>query len=207
MTNRMKGLGLACRYSCNCGHAEMYGIADKLRAFGINGSSKESVIQMLSLLDSRDYYEAIAKENGIRDPFNIQVVSYYWKGTPKLTGELWHNFTTLVPIIKLHSRHIRTDMADQCFVHKATVVGENGGKIVVEYLPVIIKDGKLVLKEKPIKKEVESLLAHPSKVGDFVSIHYSAAVEKLEPEDAKTLLGVTYRSLSKFNTIRRSTKF
>jgi len=201
---RMKGLRLASRYSCVCEHARLYRIARNLKLFATNGSAEEKIIQMLSMLDSKDYYDEIGQKNDIGDPFDIRIVSYYWRGVPKLKGDLWHNFTVLLPIIKLHISHIQPEMVDDCLVHWAKVVEVNGSKINVEYHPMEVKDNKLIVGDKHIRKDVESLMTHMPKVGDLVTIHFSTAVESLEPRDANILLSITRRSLKKFNSLRES---
>jgi hypothetical protein len=204
---KMRGLRLACLYSCSCEHARMYGFADRLKKFSLAGEGDEDeIIQMLSRLDSRDYYSLIAKKNQIRDPFDIRVVSYYWRGVPQLKGNLWHNITTLIPIIKLNLQRIRSEMVDECFVQRARVLRVEGSQLIVEYNPVIVKDGSLALTQKTLEKKVENLIPNYSivsfEVGDNISIHFSTAVEKLAPFDANILSAITLRSLSLFNRFR-----
>lgn len=201
----MRGLRLACRYSCACEHARMYGFTEKLRTFSSGDLDETEAIKMLSELDSKPFYDLIAEKNKIQDPFDIRVVSYYWRGVPELNGGLWHNFTTLLPIRKLHSSHIHPDMVNDCFVHRGKVLAISS-KLTIEYFPVVIEQGNLGLSKKAAEREVENLMPHTPKTGDIVAIHFSTAVEKLAPSDANILTAVTHRSLAKFNASRARPK-
>jgi len=195
----MKGLRLACRYSCACEH----GFADDLRCFCSNGDIDEGrVMDLLSILEPKKFYDLIAQKNKI-DSFDIRVISYYWRGVPtELKGGIWHNLTTLFPIANLAIGQIRPGMVDECFIHPAKVLEVRNRKLVVEYFPVAVDGENLILSKKPKKREVENLGLNYLKHGDIVAIHFSVAAEKLEPNDANVLTALTHRSINRFNTIR-----
>jgi len=208
---RMRGLQLACRYSCQCEKAENLGFKNALKSFGSsNGSSEideKSIMSFLSHLEPRKYYDEIAQKNGIKSPFDIRVVKSYWRGVPELKGNLWHNLTTLFPIANLAIGQIRPKMVDECFVHPAQIIEVKGKKLLVEYSPVVIKDKELALSDKTTEKEIESIgYSNGFKKNDWVSMHFGIAVENLEPHDAASLLGISHKALDAFNSNRSSRK-
>ncbi len=201
-----EGLQLACRYSFNCQHAKHFGMAERLREFSLGNLKEDSARNILERFDSYRFYKTIAEINGVEDPFDQRVISYYWRGRPKLDGELWHNFTTLMPISNLPSEHIDVNLVDDCFVHQAVVNGIFPDRVVVKYFPVEIRDKKLVLAERPNQKEVKNIFFAKLKAGDPVTIHFSHIIEKLDIVDARAVTVLTHRSLDKFNKLRARNK-
>lgn len=206
-SKRMLGLKLACRYSL-CEKAENYGFKNILRSFCLNGSSGEIdtkvIMSFLSQLEPKKYYEQIAEKNGIRSPFDIQIIRSYWRGVPKLKGGIWHNLTTLFPISNLAISQIRPEMVDECFVHPARIVGVKKTKLVVEYSPIVVRNHELAISDRTTRKEVERIGdLNGFKKDDWIAMHFSLAVEKLEPHDTIVLLGLSHNALNRFNSIRR----
>lgn len=199
------GLQLACRYSFNCQHATHFGVSDKLKEFALGKSKAEETIRnILERLDSYRFLRIIAEANGFENPFDPQVISYYWRGTPELEGELWHNFTTLLPIFRLPAEKISAEMIDECVVHSAVVLKTSSNRtiVTVRYFPIEIRKGKIAVAKNPKQKEVENIFFAGLKTGDIITIHFSKIVEKVKMMDVGALTALTNRSLGKFNRLR-----
>jgi hydrogenase maturation factor len=196
---KMDGLKLASMYSYNCENAHLYGFSQQLKDFaeGKNADARK-IRHCLTNLDGYKFCEIIAKTNKIEDPFDPRVISYYWKGIPDLRGELWHNYTTLIPILKMPMQYIFADIVDKCFVQPAIVMGSSEKSFLVKYAPVIKTEIKLVIGEE-IEKTINGSLFFKATPGDFITIHYSSAIEKIDAEESHVLSQVINRSLEKFN--------
>ncbi len=119
----MTGPLLAATFSFGCGMANELGITPLLKDYVLSGGkscSEEQIKQALKKLASYFYYSAIAKANGISDPFDLQVVRAHWIG-----NELLDKVTQK---------------------HAAMVIGEERAShdpiILVYYLGALIKTGK-----------------------------------------------------------------
>ncbi|MCX6731482.1 MAG: DUF6390 family protein [Candidatus Parcubacteria bacterium] len=197
------GIQLACRYSFNCQHATHFGISERLKELSSGRLKEEGVARnLLEKLTSYRFFKVIAEINGIEDPFDPRVISYYWRGEPELEGELWHNFTTLLPIVRLPAEKISAEMVDECLIHSAVVSKTFPGKIVVNYFPVEIRNGKIAVAKKSKQKEVENVFLGGLKKNDIVTIHFSKVIERIGIIDVGTLTALTNRSLEKFNRLR-----
>ena len=198
---KVEGLRLACRYSLNCENARPF--RKKIRDFLIGKQEPmetEEIKVILSKLDSYKYYLAISKMNRIINPLDRIVVSHYWKGTPRLSGNLWHNYTTLIPILNMPAGLIKTEIVDECLVHPAKIKEKDGNILTVRY-PRISKtrNGLELPKKRFYEKEVLDFTGEDVKKGDYVTIHFSTAVEKINADEFKNLLKTTYLSLKVFN--------
>lgn len=200
----MNGLILACMYSCNCEKALIYNISGELQKFISEQKQPEQIKRKLKSLESYKFYQTIAKLNTIDDPFDWQVVSYYWKGAPELRKrkEIWHNRTTLLPLIKIPMEYIETKLINKCFIHPAKVVKVGKKELIVEYRPIIKKENKLTLSPKPIKEKVKNKFKKNIAVGSYLTIHFSSAIETISYQEYQNLIKISCRSLQKFNSER-----
>lgn len=200
--NILEGLKLDAKYSYNCENARRFNFSDELISFIEGREGVKKIKNILSKLEHFKFREDIAKINKIGDSSDPQVVSHYWKGTPIMAGELWHNYTTLIPILKMPSEFINPKIVDDCLVHPTEIVAAKKN-LIVKYRPVIKKDGKLSLDEKNVEKKIENPFMINFQEGDFSTMHFSCAIEKISIEEFKNLIRITESSLEKFNAQRR----
>lgn len=200
---KMDGLKLASMYSYNCENAHLYGFSQQLKDFaeGENADARK-IRHCLTNLDGYKFCEIIAKINEIEDPFDPRIISYYWKGIPDLRGELWHNYTTLIPILKMPMEFIFANMVDECFVHSAKIIESSEKSLLIKYAPVIKTETKLVIGEE-IEKIINDSLFFKAMPGDLITIHYSSAIEKINAEESQVLFQIINRSLEKFNELNK----
>jgi len=200
---KMDGLKLASMYSYNCENAHRYGFSQQLKDFAEGkNSDAEKTRYCLKNLDSYEFYEIIAKINGIENPFDPRVISYYWKGIPYLKGGLWHNYATLIPILKMPMELIFANMVDECFVHPAQVIESSENSFLIRYSPVVKTDKEIIIDmetEKIVKKPIFLKVT----TGNYVTIHYSTAIEEIDVDEFKNFLRITNNSLKKFNARHR----
>ena len=202
-----KGIRLACKYSFNCQHANLLDATETLKKVSLGAEMHaDDIKEILKKLDTYPFYKAIAKINNIDDPFDIRVISYYWRGTPKLKGNLWHNFTTLLPIKNLPMRHIDPNLIDDCLVHHAVITHSSPDKIIAKYFPVEKENKVLKISERAKSKEVKNIFFGKIKNGEIVTIHFSHIIEKIDVPSAITIDNLTRQSLKKFNDIRADIK-
>lgn len=197
------GVKIASMYSFNCDNAQIYGFSLQLKDFAESKNADTKKIKdYLKKLDSHKFYEIIAKINGIENPFDYNVVSYYWKGTPNLKKELWHNYTTLMPILKIPMDSIFVKLVDDCIVHPAKILESSEKSFLIKYLPIVKIKEKIILGAET-EKIVGNPLSCKAAPGDYITIHFSSAVEKINYDEFKTLLFITKKSLEKFNELRK----
>lgn len=199
--NKMEGLKLASRYSYVCERARLLKLADDLRNFFQYGMGDVQKIEnILKGLASYDFYRKIAHLNN-RDVFDEEVISFYWKGSPKLKGwEYIHNGSTLVPIIRLRMNLIEPELVDECVVHPARVTEScTDGDFWVKYNP-IIKTKKGLKLNGAIELKVKNELGLELKKGDWVTIHFRRIIEKISKKEAEYLLNLTKKNLKNFNS-------
>lgn len=82
-------------------------------------------------------------------------------------------------------------MVDSCRISWGTVTGTDGGELIVQRAPVVLRDGRLEL-DPPRSERVTRMLegrgfVSSVKPGDVVSIHWSWACEVLTPLQQRTL--------------------
>jgi len=82
-------------------------------------------------------------------------------------------------------------MVDSCRISWGTVTGIDGGELIVQRAPVVLRDGKLEL-DPPRSERVTRMLegqgfVADAKAGDIVSIHWSWACEVLTQAQQRTL--------------------
>ena len=82
-------------------------------------------------------------------------------------------------------------MVDSCRISWGTVTGIDGGELIVQRAPVVLRDGRLEL-DPPRSERVTRMLegrgfVSGAKIGDVVSIHWSWACEVLTEAQQRTL--------------------
>jgi hydrogenase maturation factor len=91
---------------------------------------------------------------------------------------------------------------DECLVHPAKVRGIYGSRLtlMVRYPRISkTKNGLELPKKKFYEKEVVNFSGDNIEIGDYVTIHFSTAVEKINTDEFGTLLKITHLSLRAFN--------
>lgn len=202
---RMEGVILAAKYSWNCEGARIKNCSQDLSNIATRKrKSSETATKMLSTLSSFEFYKALARNNGIDNPLDKRIVSYYWKGTPKLEGEFWHNFTTLLPLIKMPAEKINTDIINECLIHPAEIIGRGKNFIDVKYRPVTKnkKEDRLKINKDFAEKRIGNKMLKKNYVGCKITMHFSEAVEMITEEEQEELLQITEVSLKKFNNAK-----
>jgi len=201
------GLRLAARFSWNCETAKSKDVAisEDLKDFIKKSQNGETLIkEKLANLKTFGHYKNIACLNRVENIFDARVVSSYWLGYPEMKGNIYHNYTTLEPILKIQMDIIHPETINECFVHAAKVTGIKKDSLVVEYRPVVKNDNKLVL-SNPRAKEVKNTFAIKRIwKGCHVAIHFSDTVGILNSEELEVLRKITLQSLVRFNSARTS---
>jgi len=155
--------------------------------------------KILEYLDTDRYYKEIAEKNGGVDVFDMDVMSSYWTGSPELNGGVWHNYTTLIPLLEIPISNIAPEIIDECVVHCGEVKSVSSNRVTVSYNPIIKEDGNLVLGELR-EKVIEHAFDHFSvKKGVSVAFHFSVCTEIIGAEECNRLIDITKDSLSRFN--------
>lgn len=195
---KMEGLRLACMYSYKCENAENFGISKILLNFILNPEkSKIDIIKKaLKGLSSYKHYQNIAIVNET-DFFDINVISFYWKGTPILKTEFWHNYTTLMPISSMPMGYVNSEIIDLCMVHPAEITEIKQNIFVIKYKPIIKTNNKLVV-GNIVEKEIENPFMLNYSIGDFVTTHFNIAIEKITTEEFTALENITRQALENF---------
>lgn len=191
----LKGLQLACKYSWNCKTAERLR-ASKILLEAARGAKTDwrLVEKVLLRLKAFGHYLQISSLNNIDDVFAQKIISHYWKGAPDLKNGLHHNFTTIMDIPR---EIIDPEEADNCMVRVVKVVNIENSSAIIEYCPLEKRDSQLFLGKTRTKK-VSCLLCLPKK-GNWVSMHFSSAIEILSPQEKKSLEKITTEALNYYN--------
>lgn len=205
---KMDGVRLACKYSWNCEKARALSMhkfdVSKLLldfALGENYHTKITIERILQHLESFEFMEKIAKLSG-RKTFDQEVVSFYWRGTPKIINDttFCHNHTTLFDLLEynLPIDKIMPELIDKCLIRAAEVIGVGEENITVEYWPVIKKD-KLVFSDKPEVKTLKNILLKKTREGDIITTHFETIIEEITLKEAAMLNVITEEALNRFN--------
>lgn len=191
----MEGLKLAAAYSWNCQTAEKLKISQKLFDFASGKTQNNQVIKkILATLGPYKEYLAIAKIKHLTDEFSSQVVMGYWRNR--------HNRAVLVPLYHLPPDKINLKHINECFVAGGKIKSISKNCFIVERRPIIRKKNSLVLGKLTRKKAANSLNLKV-KIDDFVSFHYSNAVEIISYLETKKLTETTEKILREFNAKRK----
>ena len=198
---KMEGLKLAARYSYVCEKARLFHFSDEMKDFFLsNRDDKEKIESILKHLVSYNFYQKIAHLNK-KEVFDKDVVSFYWKGSPKIKGiQFIHNASTLIPIIQLKMRYIVEELVDDCVIHPAQIIKEyNNGDFLVKYQPIDKVANKLILADEAELLVRDDLKTCNLKTGDWITIHFKKIIEKISKEEADNLLKLTKEVLKSFN--------
>lgn len=194
----IEGLRLTFKYVSCC---------EKMKRFlEIPDFTRNNVSKLKKIFESLDffkYYEKIARLNNIDDLFNIRIASCYWTGYPKLNGDLYHNWTTLTPILKMPIKKVDAKMVDDCFVQTGIIMSVKGNFINVRYRPIIKSHKRLTLgepKEKTINKGF--LVKRRVQPYNWITFHFGTAIEIINTEKYLELLKTSESVLDKFNKNR-----
>lgn len=197
----LKGLILACKYSWNCQTAEALGFQKKLFALACKKEiSKEDEMKLekvLQFFDPFRWYQKIALENQIKDPFDFKVVRFYWLGSPELKSQDWHNYTTF---LRAPLKCLDLKLVLPCLVLPAKVEDpkeKDGFLIVTSWQLSQSANGLGLLPNKYFK--IENPFNLKLKKGDYVTVHFGKACEKITPKEAQKLLEITWKSLEKIS--------
>lgn len=150
----------------------------------------ESLRQRFSkLMDDRSFYWLTSKlEHSARPHHNFHVFEVYRrKGT-------------------LHDNHaaVGLERMDSCRISWGRVAQVDGAELLVERPALELRDGRLVLSEPQPRRVTRQIdgrgFADNAQPGDYVSIHWSWACEKLDATALQRLIANTNRYLAMANT-------
>lgn len=196
----MDGIRMSCVYSWNCDKAKGLGVSGMLLDFAKNPETDIQKIQeTLLLLEIGKFYKKIAEVNSMSDPFDARIVSYYWTGQPYLAGELWHNYTTLLPLLSAPFSFLKIGLIDNCLVRAGEVVKTRDGGFVARYRPLIKNETGLAIAKTFQEKNIGKEFGDSVKEGDLIAFHFSNFTEKITADNAGILDKITEQSLNKFN--------
>jgi len=200
------GIISSLKYACLCEKAKFFGAQKKIKHIlnctNITPEEEEWARELITGLDFFKFYYPIATATGfgVLDP---RVVSSYWLGDGN-QGENFHNWTTLLPILKLPMEHIEVAQVDDCFVHSAVVQEVNEDNLIVAYNPVVKSGSNLELGQTTQKVVSRELLTDKVNASMFVSIHFGGAIQRITPGTYSNLQQLTIDALAKFNATRRA---
>ncbi len=204
----MDGLKLAAKYSYVCERARLLKISEALRSFFQHNIGNEKIIEkFLKGLASFNFYQKIAQLNQ-KNVFDEEVISFYWKGSPKLKGEEFiHNNSTLLPIVQLRMNQIVSELVDECVVHPARIVEKthDDKDYWAEYRPIIKTNRGLKLGKKSEIRAVNELNLE-LKEGDWITIHFRRIIETISRKEAEHLERLTKKALKNFNKRKEAAK-
>lgn len=198
------GIVLSLKYACLCEKARFFGAQGKIRHIlkcaSITQGEENWASELITGLDFYKFYKPLAERMGL-PTLDPRVVSAYWLGN---SGEEFHNWTTLSPVLKLPMERIRVAEVDDCFVHPANVLEVHNTKLVVAYNPVTVNGDELELGQTTKREVSRELLT--DKIGEhsFVSIHFGGAIQRIDSETYATLQQLTIDALTRFNATRRA---
>lgn len=200
--DKMEGLKLAAKYSYVCEKARLLKFSNDLYDYFRHGKGEaERIEKILKNLLSYDFYRRIAQLNH-KEPFDEEVVSFYWKGNPELKGEEWiHNASTLIPIIQIKMHQIVEELVDDCVVHPAKISDKISNRewwVIYQPITKTLKKDKLTLGPK-VELIVQNELDLDLKEGDWVTVHFRKVIEKISQKEADKLLKLTKEALKNFN--------
>lgn len=195
----MEGIILACKYSCNCEKAIIFGLFKNLKHFIETQENLKLTAKQLSIFDSYKFYQNIAKKNKIKDPLDISVISSYWRGEPKLKGNIWHNYTTLIPLLKIPTELIDMEILNECFIHPAKIILKKGDQLAVKYRPIVKDKNKLRMSKKYATKKIINTFKANAAINSYLTVHFSNAIENITEQQAINLSMISERALSRFN--------
>ena len=205
----IEGIKILSRYSFNCKTAQRLGISRTLFNYA-QGKIKDVQMaeKIISLLNTDKYYKAIAAALHLdpRERFCRIIAEYYWKGKGiGIDIELWHNYTTLLPLLKVPESFYELREINKCFIHAARVVSATPQDHPrVEYQPVVLKREGLVLNSNLlVKTEVENPFEYELKTEDYVSLHFGDIIEKIKKEEYEGLKKISEKALQKFNQLKK----
>mgnify|MGYP001608489550 FL=1 len=142
----MDGVRISCVYSWNCEKAKALGASGILLDFAKNLETDiQKIREALLSLEIGKFYRKIAEINSMSDIFDARIASYYWMGQPDLAGELWHNYTTLLPLLVVPFQFFKIELIDNCLVRTGEVVRVGDDDFVVRYHPLIINEVGLAI--------------------------------------------------------------
>lgn len=200
MKDNIEGLVLDCKYAWCCEKAKSLGISEILLRFALGqNQDSEKIMELLACLDHYKFYLKIAELNNTENPFDAKIVSFYWKGSPNLNCDLYHNFTTVMPIADLPLEVIDPTIIDDCFVHPGKIRKETKGFFDIEYQPVIKEGGRLKLGKLTERHIRKGFIESQKGSGRFITFHFRSAVEEITELEAQHLVEITKNSLKKFN--------
>lgn len=177
------------------------------------------VTSIFEKLEAFLFYQMIAKMNGIPDPFDSVLVKAYWLGNRllktienkdilfvspayfiKLSDLIGtkphHNFGVLWPTKK--TKNIPLKKIDECLVKPGRVIKVKQKTILVETISLFRKGKKINFRrsnEEVSKEVMKGLIGH----GDWVSIHFDMARERISRNCANNLAEITKEAISFFN--------
>jgi len=218
----LKGEIITALYSFGCPELKQFG-AEKFIFNFIRNPTKSKIAQVRTILQRLEpylFYELIAKKNKL-SPLDLKVVKAHWLGNellkkiekedikecfPKILshdmrilkivdligGLPHHNFDALWILKKTKklTRPLQEEITN-CLIRTGRIIEIKGGKISVETEKI---DFDNLCLTKSIE-EISRFFLKEIKTGDFVSIHFKRAREKISLQTAKNLKKITQEAL------------
>ena len=187
---------------------------------------KVSLAEVIRTLESFQgaypYYQLIARENRLRDPFAPEVVEAYWLGNKLLDNVSLGNFKKMIadklekaqfsvppeakPHHSFHVLCLRSGLPyelkylDICRVGWGKILEIEGSQALVKYQPLKEKDGRFFLASPARKTLVFDKKVVPElHTGETVSFHWGQVCERLTKGQEKALVYYTSQSLDLVN--------
>lgn len=184
--------------------------------------SKKKVKEIIKNFKSAySYYQLVAAANNIENPLDEKVVRAYWMGNELLkkvkmkdfkamTGERFSLRSIPCGSLPHHSFHVLNigtlagklaeNLFDFCLIKWGRVVEIKKDKVAVDSCQPLEKgQGKFQL-GKPIRKIViwNKLLLPKLEIGDWVSVHWGNAIERLSKKELENLRKYTEMNLKAY---------
>lgn len=221
----MKGEIITALYSFGCPELRQFGAENFIFGF-LKDPTLPKLPQARTILERLEpylFYQLIAKKNNL-EPFDPRVVRAHWLGNEllkeieerdikecfskisthdtrilkliDLTGGLpHHNFDALWILKKV--KKITADLQKEindCMIRVGKVIEIKNDKILVETQGIVFDEFHL----ENTKEEISKFFLKEIKIGDYVSIHFGKARERITASIAKNLTRISQEALSFF---------
>jgi hypothetical protein len=221
----LKGEIITALYSFDCPELRQFG-AEKFIFNFLKDPAKSKIAKARTILQRLEpylFYLLIAKESKLK-PFDLKVARAHWLGNELLKeikeedikecfskilshdmrilkivdligGLPHHNFDALwiLKRTKKLTKDLQKEVTD-CLIRAGRVIEIEDGKILVEIERIDFEDFRL----RKSKEKISKFFLREVKIGDFVSIHFKKAREKISLQTVQNLRKITKKALSFF---------
>jgi hypothetical protein len=159
---------------------------------------------LLEGVSAKQYYKYLTDEFSLQKKIDKKSLQYVYGKLP-MGAKPHHSFHVLNIFRRTGHLSINhtVETMDNCCISCGKVIKKLPEKLLVEYQPLDIKEGKLAKGEK-IQKEIVNEIDGESikteiEVGDQVTFHWNAVCEKVTPIQAKNLAFYTKQAIDLAN--------